>query len=324
MRSVVFERFGEPSDVLGTAERPLPQPGPGEIRVRLVLSPIHNHDLWTIRGTYGVKPALPATGGTEALGIVDALGEGVSGPAIGRRVVITGVSGVWSEFFLAPAARAIPIPDSIDDETACQLIAMPVSALILLHDLEVKAGDWIAQNAANGAVGRLVARLAAKRGVRVLSVVRRDAGLAELAAAGIGDAVSSEHAGWQERVQAITGGAPILRAVDSVGGEAANQLAELLAPGGRLVSFGAMSNRPLEISSGLLIFRRITVSGFWAAVRTGELGPKLGEMIGELITMAASGELRLPVDGVFPLEKAAEAAAASDRPGRGGKVVLKP
>lgn len=324
MRSVVFERFGEPSEVLGTAERPLPQPGPGEIRVRLVLSPIHNHDLWTIRGTYGVKPALPATGGTEALGIVDALGEGVSGPAVGRRVVITGVSGVWSEFFLAPAARAIPIPDSIDDETACQLIAMPVSALILLHDLEVKAGDWIAQNAANGAVGRLVARLAAKRGVRVLSVVRRDAGLAELAAAGIGDAVSSEGEGWQERVQAITGGAPILRAVDSVGGAAANQLAELLAPGGRLVSFGAMSDRPLEISSGLLIFRRITVSGFWAAVRTGELGPKLGEMIGELIGMAASGELRLPVDGVFPLEKAAEAAAASDRPGRGGKVVLKP
>lgn len=324
MRSVVFERFGAPSEVLGTAERPLPQPGPGEIRVRLVLSPIHNHDLWTIRGTYGVKPALPATGGTEALGIVDALGEGVSGPAIGRRVVITGVSGVWSEFFLAPAARAFPIPDSVDDETACQLIAMPVSALILLHDLEVKAGDWIAQNAANGAVGRLVARLAAKRGVRVLSVVRRDAGLAELSTAGIGDAVSSEHVGWQERVQAITGGAPILRAVDSVGGEAANQLAELLAPGGRLVSFGAMSNRPLEISSGLLIFRRITVSGFWAAVRTGELGPKLGEMIGELITMAASGELRLPVDGVFPLEKAAEAAAASDRPGRGGKVVLKP
>ncbi|MFC0286070.1 zinc-binding dehydrogenase [Kaistia hirudinis] len=324
MRSVVFERFGAPSEVLGTAERPIPQPGPGEIRVRLVLSPIHNHDLWTIRGTYGVKPALPATGGTEALGIVDALGEGVSGPAIGRRVVITGVSGVWSEFFLAPAARAIPIPDSIDDETACQLIAMPVSALILLHDLEVKAGDWIAQNAANGAVGRLVARLAAKRGVRVLSVVRRDAGLAELSAAGIGDAGSSEHVGWQERVQAITGGAPILRGVDSVGGEAANQLAELLASGGRLVSFGAMSNRPLEISSGLLIFRRITVSGFWAAVRTGELGPKLGEMIGELITMAASGELRLPVDGVFPLEKAAEAAAASDRPGRGGKVVLKP
>lgn len=324
MRSVVFGRFGEPSEVLGTAERPLPQPGPGEIRVRLVLSPIHNHDLWTIRGTYGVKPALPATGGTEALGIVDALGEGVSGPAVGRRVVITGIAGVWSDYFLAPAARAIPIPDSIDDETACQLIAMPVSALILLHDLEVKAGDWIAQNAANGAVGRLVARLAAKRGARVLSVVRHDAGLAELAAAGIGDAVSSEGEGWQERVQAITGGAPILRAVDSVGGAAANQLAELLAPGGRLVSFGAMSDRPLEISSGLLIFRRITVSGFWAAVRTGELGPKLGEMIGELIGMAASGELRLPVDGVFPLDKAAEAAAASDRPGRGGKVVLKP
>ena len=78
MRVALFERFGDPAEVLVSAERPKPGPGPGEIRVRMVLSPIHNHDLWTVRGTYGHKPELPAIGGSEALGVVDALGDGVT------------------------------------------------------------------------------------------------------------------------------------------------------------------------------------------------------------------------------------------------------
>jgi NADPH:quinone reductase-like Zn-dependent oxidoreductase len=77
MRAIVHHRFGEPSDVLGVEDVPLPEPGPGEVRIRVTASPIHNHDLWTIRGTYGFKPKLPARAGTEAVGVVDALGEGV-------------------------------------------------------------------------------------------------------------------------------------------------------------------------------------------------------------------------------------------------------
>ena len=77
MRAVIHPVFGEPRDVLEVAERPLPEPGAGEVRVRTLLSPIHNHDLSTIRGTYGFRPELPAASGTEAVGIVDALGEGV-------------------------------------------------------------------------------------------------------------------------------------------------------------------------------------------------------------------------------------------------------
>ena len=325
MRSVVFERFGNPADVLGVAERPMPEPGPGEIRVRLVLSPIHNHDLWTIRGDYGVKPALPAGGGTEALGVVDAQGEGVSAPALGQRVLIGGVSGVWSDYFLAPAARAIPIPDAIDDETACQLVAMPLSTLMLLDQLGLSAGDWVAQNAANGAVGRLFARFAAVKGIRVLSIVRRDAGIAELAAAGIRDVVSTEQPRWEERARAITAGAPILQGIESVGGAAANQLAGLLAPGATLVVFGSMSGRPLEIDASHMIFRKMTVRGFWGATRPSEIGPEaVGRMIGELVGMAASGSLSLPVDAAYGLERAAEAVAACDMPGRIGKIVLRP
>ena len=325
MLAAIHETFGEPAKVLKAAERPMPEPGPGEIRVRLVLSPIHNHDLWTIRGSYGVKPALPAVGGTEALGVVDGLGEGVLGPALGTRVVIAGVPGLWAEYFVVPAARAIALPDGIDDATACQLIAMPLSTLMLLEDLKLEPGQWLVQNAANGAVGRLVATFAKTRGLNVVGLVRRDAGIAELAEQGIENVVSTAAPGWQDKVAAITGGAEVLRGIESVGGEAASEMLALLSPGGRLIAFGSMSGAPLVVPSGELIFRRITVEGFWGAARSASTPREdMGRMIGELVGMAADGSLRLAVDEIFPLDRAAEAAAASDRPGRAGKIALAP
>ena len=148
MRCVVYNSFGVPGEVLHPADRPVPDPGPGEIRVRMVLSPVHNHDLWTIRGEYGVKPALPAIGGTEALGIVDKLGEGLTTPAVGQRVTTGSAAGTWAEYFLARAATVIPVPDAISDDVACQLAAMPLSAMMALEELGMQPGQWMIQNAA--------------------------------------------------------------------------------------------------------------------------------------------------------------------------------
>lgn len=210
MQSVMFEVFGSPGKVLRVVDVPVPEPGRGQARVRLVLSPIHNHDLMTITGHYGIRPALPHHPGTEALGIVDAVGDGVTNVRPGDRVM-GGAAGAWSEFYLTAAAGLAVVPETIDDATACQLTAMPMSAVRLLADLDVGAGDWIVQNAANGVVGKMLAKLAAERGINVLNIVRREAAVAELAAEGIGNAVSSEHADWQERARALTGGAPWIR-----------------------------------------------------------------------------------------------------------------
>jgi len=163
MRALVQHQFGDPAEVLAVEEVELPEPGPGQVRLKVVLSPIHNHDLWTVRGDYGYKPELPARAGTEALSVVDALGEGVTGVEVGQRVVTASVFGVWSEYVIAPAAALIPVPDAVADEAAAQIISMPLSAASLLEYLDVSEGDWIVQNAANGAVGRLVAQFAASR-----------------------------------------------------------------------------------------------------------------------------------------------------------------
>ena len=275
MRCVAYNAFGVPQEVLHLAERPVPEPGRGEIRVRMTLSPIHNHDLWTIRGEYGVKPPLPAIGGTEAAGIVDKLGEGVTAPAVGQRVAAGSIVGAWAEYFLARAAAVVPVPDAINDDVACQLMAMPLSAMMALEELGVRPAQWMIQNAATGAVGKTLAMIAKARGVHVVNVVRRSAGVAELAALGIGNAVSSAEAGWKTRVEAMTGGAPIVAALDSVGGEESGQLLHLLGEGGQLMTFGAMANQPMIVDPGDLIFKQTTIKGFWAAkLGSGPAEPK--------------------------------------------------
>jgi NADPH:quinone reductase-like Zn-dependent oxidoreductase len=323
MRALTHATFGEATDVLEVTELPLPEPGPGEVRVRTVLATIHNHDLWTIRGTYGYKPDLPAASGTEAVGVVDALGEGVTTLQVGQRVV-AGSFGVWAEYFVAKAAGLVPVPDGISDETAAQLVAMPFSALSLLDYLDVSPGDWIVQNTANGAVGRLVAQFAARRGVRVLGLVRRDAGVDELAAVGIHDVVSTENDGWQDAAAAVLDGASPLSAVDSVGGSSAADLAGLLGEGGTLVSFGAMGAGDLQIPSGALIFKDITVKGFWGSRVSRQMdAAKRSALFAELFERIGSGEVELPVEAVYPFEEARAAAAASDVPGRVGKILLR-
>lgn len=324
MRALIHPVFGDPEEVLTLEERPLPEPGPGQVRLRILLSPIHNHDLWTIRGTYGFKPELPAASGTEAVGIVDALGEGVENLAVGQRVATGGTFGAWAEFVVAGAAGLIPVPEALSDESAAQLVSMPFSTISLLQFLDVREGDWIVQNAANGAVGRMLAQLGAARGVNVLGLVRRTAGVEELAAQGVGNVVATDQGDWRDQVARLTGGAPIVAGVDSVGGSAAGDVLSLLAENGTLVAFGAMQSPIMEIASGDVIFKQATVKGFWGSkvIQTMDAATR-GALFTELVQRVVDGTLTLPVAGVFDAADAADAVRASAEPGRIGKVLLR-
>lgn len=325
MRALIHDTFGDPAEVLHVADVETPEPGPGEVRVRTVLASIHNHDLWTIRGTYGFKPELPARSGTEAVGVVDAVGEGVTTLQPGQRVVTGGTFGVWAEYFVAPAAALVPVPDGIDDEAAAQLISMPFSALSLLEYLDVAPGQWIAQNAANGAVGRLVTQFAAARGVHVLGLVRRAEGIAELAEAGISGVVATDDDAWRDRVIEITGGAPIVAGVDSVGGSASDDVLSLLADDGTLVVFGAMASPTMSLSSGSVIFRQVTVKGFWGSKVSRAMDASArAALIGEVIRGVGDGSVTLPVAAVHSFDEASLAVRANFEPGRVGKLLLRP
>ena len=325
MRSAIHHEFGDPTQVLATGDAPMPEPKPGEVRIRTLLAPIHNHDLLTVRGQYGYKPTLPAIGGSEAVGIVDALGEGVDGVSIGDRVASSSGRGTWAEYFTTPARMIVPMPDGIPDETAAQLMAMPLSALMLLESLALPSGAWIVQNAANGAVGKALAMLAEARGLHVANVVRRDDGIAELAALGIPHVVSTAQADWMQQVRDLTGPALAQAAIDSVGGKASGALLSLVGNGGTLVSFGALTGEAMQLSPADLIFTQAVVKGFWGSKASQAMSAEdKRRLVGELLQRTLAGQLRLPVDAVYALDDIAQAAAASLRPARPGKVLLRP
>lgn len=325
MKSAVHATFGDPVEVMKTADMPLPEPQAGEVRIRMILSPVHNHDLWTVRGQYGYKPELPAIGGSEAVGTVDAVGADVPETMIGQRVAAAGIHETWAEYFIAPAAGVVPLPDVIADEAAAQLIAMPFSAISLLDFITVNEGDWVVQTAANGAVGKIFAALAKAKGIHTVNLVRRAEAVAELNALGFENVISTDQDDWKEQAQALIGVAGAKAAVDSVGGTMGEDLVDLLGWQGELITFGTATGAPLTLNSGALIFKHITVKGFWGAKVTEMMEPaKRVALITELVTLAATGQLSLDAGGVFAIDDIAQAMTAAQTPARSGKILIRP
>ncbi len=326
MRATIHDTFGEPADVLKTETIDTPIPAKGEVLIQTIMSPIHNHDLWTVRGNYGYKPELPgAIGGSEAIGTVVAVGDGVDEAMTGKRVTIAGVHGTWAEYFIAPAAGVLPLPDSIPDTLGAQLIAMPFSAISLLEVLQAKKGDWIVQTAANGAVGKIMAVLAKSRGINLLNLVRRDDAVTELTDLGMDNVLSTGTEGWQKKARKLVGKDGAVSAIDSVGGEMGAELVDLLGVNGELVVFGTATGAPLQLNSGALIMKHITVKGFWGSKVSSEMNPaERKRLITELLALAVKGELTLEDGGSFGLDDVTAAMKAALTPGRAGKVMLRP
>lgn len=322
MQALMHSAFGEPNAVIALSEIPKPEPGPGEVRLRMLRSPIHNHDLATIRGVYGYKPLLPAIAGSEILGVVDALGAGVEQPAVGSRVAYVSRSG-WAEYVVATASQCVPIPDPISDDVGAQLLAMPFSAVVLLDELRVQPNMWIAQNAAGGAVGKLLMALAQEAGVNIVNFVRRASAADELRNHGAKHVIVTEDEGWQSKARALTGGVGFSRIVDSVAGPGTVDLQRLLAQFGEIVIFGGLSGAAIKLDPSLMISLECTVRGFWITtwMQRATAEQRMSAMQ-RVFALAMQGKLPLPVSGSYPLSKAAEALTAAEKPGRPGKVLF--
>lgn len=325
MRSATYNEFGRPTEVLSLGDRPIPEPKANEVRVKTVLASIHNHDLLTIRGKYGFKPELPAIGGSEAVGVIDAVGSEVKDLKVGQRVAAASVQATWAEYFVAPEHMIFPIPESLDDEMAAQLIAMPLSALMLLEFLEVESDQWIIHNAANGAVGKSLAMLAAARGINTINVVRSSDAMSELDALDIKNNVNTADEDWKEQVKAILGDDKISAAVDSVGGEDSGDLLSLLGHYGTFAVFGAMSGKPMVLNPTHMIFKQAVLKGFWGSKLSQEMSVENKKrLVNELIECAVDGKLRLPVEATFDLADIIKAVDGKLQAGKSGKVLLKP
>jgi len=218
-----------------------------------------------------------------------------------------------------------PMPDSLDDEMAAQLIAMPLSALMLIEFLELKSGQWVIHNAANGAVGKSLAMLATARGINTINVVRSGDAIKELEALGIKHNINTSDDDWKDQVKAILGDEKISAAVDSIGGESSNDLLALLGHGGTLASFGIMSGKPMVLNPTHIIFKQATIKGFWGSKISQEMSVENKQrLVDELIERANNGNLKLPVEATFDLADILKAVDGKMQSEKNGKVLLKP
>ena len=309
-KAACIHAHGEPAEVLRVEDIVLPQPGPGQVRVRMRLAPINPADINVIEGTYGRLPTLPATVGNEGVGEVVA-GDGLP---LGTLVRPRDGLGTWAEYVVADAARCTRLPAGLPDDQAAQLGVNPATAWAVLHEFgPLAAGDWVLCNAPASAVGRSLVALCAARGLRLACLVRRE-GEAPQGAMAVPEG--------REAAKALKGlGAKL--ALNQVGGDSAVTLAKALAPQGALVTIGALARQPLSLPNAAVIFNELRCCGFWVSRWYERVQPAVVEaMMGELGTLVREGRLHLPVAAIYPLAETQQAVAHARRPGRGGKVLL--
>jgi trans-2-enoyl-CoA reductase len=323
INAVVYETHGNPTDVLLVESRPWPTPAADEVVVKISAAPINPADLNQIEGKYPVRPALPATPGFEGAGIVVELGGDVKGLTSGALVILPHNLGTWRDAVSVNAKDLVVVPDGIEPVQAAMLKINPLTAWRLLHDyVELEKGDWVIQNAANSAAGCDVIQIAHELGYKTVNVVRRAELIDELRAEG-GDVVLVDGDNLREEVKSATSGAPIRLGLNSVGGDSALRLANCLAPGGTLVSFGAMSLQPLKIPTGLLIFKDLRFRGIWINKWYDNATPsERMETFQPLFELARRGLLKTKIEKAYPLSEVKAAVVHAAQGKRSGKIVL--
>jgi NADPH:quinone reductase-like Zn-dependent oxidoreductase len=326
MRRLQLVAHGEPSDVIELKALPEPALGQEDVLISMEAAPINPSDFLYVRGTYGVRPAFPSSVGAEGVGRVIKIGSKVDVALQGKRVLIlpTYEQGTWADQVVAPVRNIVPMSDEADPLQLSMIGINPITAYLLLNRyVSLMPGDWIGQTAANSAVGQYIIALAKLAGIKTLNVVRREEAAEQVRHWG-GDRVVLQGDNLQQDIETALDGKKLSLVLDILGGTPVGDLAKSLKMGGSIVVFAMHSGQFPAISPGDLIYRGLSLHGFWLinwirnAPRTEiqEIYQKLGELV-------ADGSLSAAVEHVYPLEQFKEAFEQSLRPNRSGKILFK-
>jgi len=325
MKQAILERYGKPEESVRCADTPeIGAPAAGEVVFDVLAFPINPADISMCRGGYRLRPTLPATPGAECLGRVTAVGAGVLHVRPGD-LVINLQRENWAQRRRVKGDDVIPVPPGIDVLQGAMLRINPPTALLLLTDIvALKPGDWVIQNVANSAVGRLVITLARARGFKTVNVVRRESLFAELTSLGA-DACVVDGPDLAERVKTLTGGASVRLGLDAVSGQATARLSACVGEGGVVCNYGSMSGEDPVMSRAALVGNGQTLVGFilGRGLATRSLA-QIRAIYADLGEQVLKGILSAPVEKVYPIEEIPMALAHAQRGERTGKVLVTP
>jgi NADPH:quinone reductase-like Zn-dependent oxidoreductase len=336
MKAIQFDAYGEPTEVLAVADRPVPEPGNLEVRIRMLASPVNPSDLLYVRGHYsGVEPRFPAPVGFEGVGIVDAVGPGANGVVVGQRVAaINGQGGNWAQYAVVPAGSLLPAPDGIPDEQVASFVVNPASAILMVrHVLAVPRGEWLLQSAAGSELGRMIIRLAKREGIRTLNVVRRREAVAELKALGADAVIVSAEGPIDEQVHAIVGHEGVKYAIDPVVGQTGTEMFKALHEDGRMLVYGSLTGEPIRVGEDPrdILSGRRTLEVFWLGYWLPRLdesgfyatGTPAGSQLAQDIEALMRDDVLVTAPGrTYSLDDIGIAVEEAESVGRHGKVLL--
>ena len=325
MKQVQIDRYGTPWDVARCADvADVGEPAADEVVFDVLAFPINPADMWFCRGSYRLKPPLPATPGAECVGRVTAVGSAVKHVKKGD-LVINLQRENWTQRRKVKGDDAIALPAGIDLRQAAMVRINPPTAQLMLSDfVDLKPGDWVIQNVANSAVGRLLIVLARQRGLRTVNVVRRADIAGELQALGA-DSVVTDGSDLTRQVTEATGDARIMLGIEAIGGAATGRLADCLATDGTLVHYGSMSGEDPKVTRNNFIYRGVRLTGFMLGRFLARRSPaEIRAIYADLGGQVMAGKLSAPVDTVYPIENIRDALAHADKGGRNGKILVSP
>ncbi|MBI4868037.1 MAG: zinc-binding dehydrogenase [Candidatus Wallbacteria bacterium] len=342
MKAVVIRQHGGPEE-LRFEERPVPEPGPGELLLRVKACSINHLDVWVRKGVPGHKFPLPIVPGCDASGVVEAAGAGVKSVAPGQRVLLApGLScglcaqchagkdhlcrgygifgetrdGACAEFLVAPAVNAIPIPEELGFEAAA---AIPLVFLTAWHMLveraELRPGEDVLIQAAGSGVSSAAIQIAKLWGARVITTTSTPEKAARARELGADEVIDYRSQDFGEEVRRLTGKRGVDVVIEHVGGVTFETSVRCLARAGRLVTCGATTGAAARLDLRILFFKSISLLGSTMGSRA--------ELF-EILRHVASGKLRPVVDRVLPLDEVATAHRLLEERQVFGKVVVTP
>lgn len=313
MKAVQFSEHGD-AEVLNLVELPTPQPGAGEVLIKVAAAGVNYVDIWQRKGASPRPIPLPYVSGFEVAGTIEALGDGVTTGQIGQRVMVLLASGGYAGYALAPAARVVALPAELGYAEATALLSQGPAAVGLLNTGDYKS---VLVLAAAGGVGSLLVQVAKNRGLRVIGAVGSEAKKAAAQASGADAVVSYADADWVQQVRAATDGQGVTATFDAVGGQVGAEALQALAIGGTGVVYGSASGEQTMLAVQQLMPQRQSVRGYSLFTEMDKLGGYIQELLGYF----QAGKLQLPVQ-TYPVAEVQTAQRELEARRTQGKVVL--
>ncbi|WP_102126706.1 NADPH:quinone oxidoreductase family protein [Deinococcus planocerae] len=323
MRAIVVEQLGPP-EVLEMQEIPVPQPGPGEVRLRVEAVGINFADVLAVAGEYLTRTRVPYTPGMEFAGTVDALGEGVTGVRVGQKVASLGGRGGLAEYAVSPAAALIPVPEHF---TAAQAAAFPVSYFTAYHGLKTlghgQAGEWVLVQAAAGALGTASIQLAKALGMNVVAMASTGEKLDIARGLGADVTLLQDDPERVTRVREAAGGQGVPLILEVVGGKRFQESLDMAANRGRIIVIGNASREQANMRPVELMKRNLTVTGLWLTSLMADR-EATREAAQALTSLVGSGRVTPQVGPTYPLAESARAFQDLLDRKTTGKVIIEP